>query len=173
MRTHFPKKMDHGARVWLAKTARANYWRMASWYELEDLLQDGAMHYQRIVNRYPDITSRAHLMRLFQITFLNHLHDLAKKRTGEADVLATYERERQENIEPDASSFLAAVAKAPPAVRAFLKNLAKDAGAKILRQPPRVRMSGQEETLNERLCRIAGVDPSTIDLPQTLKEQFS
>lgn len=79
--------MDQGARAWLARTARKNYWRVSDWYDLDDLIQDGYWHWYRIINKYPYITkprmtrnARRIIMGLFQRTYTNHLHDLAKRR---------------------------------------------------------------------------------------------
>jgi hypothetical protein len=79
--------MDMGARRWLVKTAYKNLWRVHSFYDLDDLIQDGHMMYALVVQRYPQAKDPPHIMRLFQITFLNHIHDLSKHQSRMAALI--------------------------------------------------------------------------------------
>jgi hypothetical protein len=80
--------LDAGVKGWIFNTARANYWRVASWYELEDLIQDGYLCFAKCRARFK--TDRVDLpaeeMRTFmgylERAFLNHITDLANKRTS-------------------------------------------------------------------------------------------
>lgn len=85
--------MDKAARAWLVTVTADHFWRVASWYEFEDLLQDGMMTWYRIVEKYETNTgrvrSRPHLMKLFKRSFLNHIHDLSRnKRVARVEVKA-------------------------------------------------------------------------------------
>jgi len=73
--------MDHGARIWLLKTVQKNYWRVPKWYEVDDLVQDGFLHYLRVLRKYQEVRNPAHLMALFKVTFCNHLNDLSNRKT--------------------------------------------------------------------------------------------
>lgn len=93
--------LDAGMRGWIANTARKNFWRVAHWYELDDLIQDGYICFAKCRARYvgkrnmvnsrgercrylpernPDKTARQHFAALVKITYHNHITDLAKSR---------------------------------------------------------------------------------------------
>lgn len=172
--------MDDGARRWLHRTARKHYWRVCRWYDYDDLVQDGVLHYWRIVRKYPAITSprpttsaRRHIMSLFQRTYINHINDLANRRTRQpewvvADLApeAVDETSYLEGVTADAEVGVEQInlAGAPDAVRQLLRALATDEGCRRLGKIYRLRDSGARETLNERLCRIAGLSKADIDL---------
>jgi len=80
--------LDEGMKRWIYATARQNHWRVARWYDLEDLIQDGFLAYQKCYVKYarlvrkrkPTKEDRRNFMALVQTTYLNYIHDLAKKR---------------------------------------------------------------------------------------------
>lgn len=166
--------MDAGARGWTVKTARRNYWRVARWYDLDDLIQDGFMQYYRIAGKYSHVTERRHLMAIFKLTYMSWITDLANKRTREPEEITscvlmpgaaddTPLWDKLVTGEPEQASLRLVLAEAPAPVRAVLSILATEEGRARLRSPYRIRRVGRE-TLNERLCRIAGYDPTTINL---------
>lgn len=78
--------LDQGLRLWLVKTARKNFWRVASWYEFTDLVQDGFMCYAVCLRKYGDkVDNPSHFCSLVKTTFLNHITDMANKRSNAAD----------------------------------------------------------------------------------------
>ena len=167
--------MDEGARRWMLKTARANFWRVASWMEFEDLIQDGYMHYARLVARYHNVKNRAQIMSLFKTTFNNHFHDISKKRTKQIDVPVS-------DVMPDQQSAdiffelnggseidLSNLMLAPQQVITALQALGADKAARILKSQYRKRLNGTRETTNERFCRIAGVNPDQFSLHSVLR----
>lgn len=167
-------EMDQGAKRWMLKYAHANYWRVVSWYEFTDLVQDGHLYWWKIVSKYPDAKDRPHLMRLFQRSFSNHIHNLASGKTDQvdlpiADCLSGDEDtesvflERHDTGTPDSSH---ALAHAAPTVRRAINVLLEQADK--LRLPTR-RADGTRQTTNEKLCAIAGCDPGMIDLVAEIK----
>lgn len=90
---------DAGLRGWLKTTAVAEHWRVASWYDVDDLIQDGYICYIKCRDRYtfsppmipgyqdlrvrygrePNKTQRQHFMSLVQRSFRNHIHTLSCK----------------------------------------------------------------------------------------------
>jgi hypothetical protein len=175
--------MDAGARRWTVKTARENYWRVFRWYDLDDLIQDGAMHFCRIARKYPEITNRAHLMSLYQRTYVNHIHDLSKRRTRAPEEITssvlmpgaeddTPLWDRLNFGQPELATLHTMIAQAPATVRAVLSLLSTDEGRQRLARPYRVRTVGRE-TLNERLCRLVGVDPTSTDLVGAIQGYFA
>lgn len=155
-------------------TAKQNYWRVAEWYEFEDLIQDGFMVFHRIVNRYENVKTPKHIMALFKTSFTNHIHDLAKKRTQQqaeqiestlATVLADVLTDAF--IPPDTS---VTVASLPPVFRALIKLL--ESNDPRLHRPYRYRPD-HRETANERLCRLLGLDNCPIPLRSMLRQHLS
>lgn len=174
-------EIDAGAQGWITKTARRNYWRVCQWYELDDLIQDGVLYFYKIANRYPDVTNKAHLMRLFQVSYINYIHDLAKQKTRQPDARVSDlfanvvdEFTALDNIapaQPEMSYLQVLIDEAPQAVRSVLKLLESDAGRQQLKSRYRIRENGHRETLNERLHRLTGIDLD-IDLPHELTAYF-
>lgn len=164
------KGMDFGARVWMRRLAAKQFWRVASWYELEDLIQDGHIHWWRIVERYPDVTD-AHRMSLFKTTFQNHIHNLAKHKTRCPEVTVTvlagnedhsdfWERLVVEDFDFANCNLL--IAKAPEPVQKFMRLMASEDGPRHMRALYRKRRGGGRETTNDRLCRLLGIEHADI-----------
>jgi len=159
--------MDRTARGWLLNTVRANYWRVCASCDIDDLLQDGRILFIRLQRRYPDARP-PHLMRLFQIAFINHLHDLSKRdcyipRRGAKDKrgfkpeFVPLELADEEPVLCPYAELVAYVLDCPEPVRSILIALYRASG-KALRQPYRIR-HGHRETGGERLARLAGLPP--------------
>jgi len=80
--------LDAGMRGFIVNTAKREFWRVASWYELEDLIQDGYLCYYKCRNRYTQLSVKNHptkgdkkwMLCLVRTTYLNHIrHTLAGK----------------------------------------------------------------------------------------------
>lgn len=159
--------MDVGARNWLIKTAKQNYWRVACWYELEDLIQDGYVCYAKVIQRYPKAQTAKHVMALFQITFTNHITDLAKatrryKLEVQFDELPPkyLDQVLEQNPCPYAE-LLTLISELPLHLRKLIQVMFTEAD-KI--KMPRVRSQRGRENCNELLCRLVGLDPDIVDL---------
>jgi hypothetical protein len=170
---------DEGARRWMIKYARKNYWRVNSLCELRDLIQDGWLCYMVCLRRYPDAKNISHLMRLFQVTYINHIHDLSKHQSRMLSFIDpnAIVDDTEKFMDPrDAEQGDAYIIpnSAPWYVHAFLRLLCSPDGAKQLRRPYRVRLSGVREETHSRLCRLIGADPeSTPELPAALETYFA
>ena len=187
--------MDEGARKWLYKTCHKNFWRVIrSDYEFDDMVQDGLMKFYHVRMRYPQVKDPPHLMALFKIAFLNHIHGLASRRTKSAEVcfLADMNIDFRRNnsggavssgdaeitaaellLPPEQSCgpLFAAILNAPKPLLRFLEKVASDPA--LLAGVCRRRRDGTRQTLNERLCRLVKLDPKTIDLPGMLKDMLA
>lgn len=153
--------MDAGARNWLLMTAKKNYWRVAPWIELEDLIQDGYMLWISTRRRYMSAIYIPHIMRLFQVTYVNHIHDLARQSSrlleqpfSQFDDSAAFAITNLEACQ--FSELLRLMAEAPGNLKAIL--IALHSKDRPLR--PRVRTNGVRATLNERLAHLVKVSPS-------------
>lgn len=165
--------MDEGAKRWLLKAARKNFWRVARWYDLDDLIQEGYEVYYETIKRYPDATDPPHRMAMFKLLFASRVNDLANKRTrGAAEVLAwdvssRSDPGRLESImdaiaaPSSAADAMPLLAHAPQHVRDAVALLTSDEGARRMRSRYRRAADGRRETLNERLCRLLGAAPGT------------
>lgn len=160
--------MDEGARGWICRTAIKNFWRVHPWYELDDLIQDGYCLYYKMRKRYPDVVNRPHIMRLLQVSYINHIHDIARRRRR--DVVEDTESQLNQdqisaikNLPCDCAALLQLIAEAPGAVKTVL---VKAMTTKALRSKFRRRLNGGRETWNDRFCRMAGLDPKTNKLHQ-------
>lgn len=168
-------KMDIITERYIHKVARKEFWRVCSWYELDDLVQDGFMHYYRVANKYHRVRARPHIMRLFQITFWNHITDLANQRTGQVDCRA-FDRpfgEAEYLDSPHNDPDFTNLQDAPKLVRDVIALHASDGGLRSLTAQYRRRPGGTRETTNERLCRLLNLDPETIDVPEFVRQYLS
>lgn len=147
-------------------TARREYWRVSRWMDLDDLIQDGFMCWYRVIRRYARVPhgSSKHRMALFKRVFTNHIHDLSKRRSRLPEM-------HFEDLPHDIADHLHATyasqdlyGAAPPLVKLGLTVLMAPEHARSLRSHYRVRVDMSRETFNERLCRLAGLDPRVIDL---------
>lgn len=180
--------MDAGALGWMYKKARCELWRVARFYEMDDLVQDGHVWWYYVCRRYGDREPQ-HRMALFKTCYTNHIHDLAKGvRSG---VAGTSPANRNECAVPwlspgsseneqdsrdralgqgDIGDVMRLLAEAPAALhRALSKLLARP---DVLNQPYKRGARGRE-SVNERLCALAGVDPAVHNLHGDLLDLLS
>ena len=171
-------EMDDMATKWLYAFAHKNFWRVAAWYDFDDLIQDGQLYYYKIVARYTNhgerYRRRKHIMRLFQVSLVNHVNTLSKKKTLQTeDTFSlfltspddTEDRLLERHDAIDTGPVI--LAGAPNHVKSALVAIVND--LRRLKMPYRRYANGTRETTNQRLCRIAGLDPQRIDLVDELK----
>jgi len=155
--------MDHGARRWLVRTAYANLWRVAPWIGIDDLLQEGAECYYYVRARYPTAVDPPHIMRLFQLTFMSRLSDIARRSRRQpdfaaGDIISTLLELHPS--EPEQLSLGPLIADAPQEIKSVLQLFTREETLSELRAAYALN-PGHRETLNERLCTLAGLDPDT------------
>lgn len=178
--------MDQGARHWLLRTAKLNLWRVATFYDLADLIQDGCLIWYKVVNHYEVKPNRQrlrpHLMALFKRSYMNHLHDLANERTALEEALVSdlilrsaetseYDIwDRYVRAPEDGLSHSQLLAEMEPVAKQALIMLESDAGAEMMRRPYRRRLDGTRETTDERVSSLIGVkDGAMIALENALR----
>jgi hypothetical protein len=187
--------MDASARGWMVKQSVRHYWRVEAFMSVDDLLQDGQVHYLRILRRYPEVTDKPAVMALFKRAFINHIHDLSKKKSKhsveQVEELAARRRRPGRRVrvqqvfdwehspldpgisDPEMATFRAFLSKAPKPVQDVIALLTKDDTREALRAQYRVRNDGTRETVNERLCRLCGYDPAQFDLAFLVRRYLS
>lgn len=168
---------------WIYKYAYKQYWRVASWYDYEDLIQDGMMIAVKCRNRYT--TDDTYFRAKVQLAFCNHITDLSNKKiTGkclnptrhgikltepiEAKVNEEKFNTLLQSLRGDTAQFLYVLIKQSPLpIRKFLECLSKPENLEALRKPLK-----KGETRNARLCSLAGLKKE-IDLAGMVRAYFS
>lgn len=169
-----PTRMDAGARAWLVTVTCDHFWRVAAWYEFDDLLQDGHLIWWRVIQRYETepkrVRSRGHLMALFKRSYLNHLHRLSnKKRSASSEVpvlnLVPFINDPEQyealgavtSVRDECSEFDRCIAEAPGPLRELLGRMVAGVGAEGWRSEHRVYADGTRQTRGQKFCRILGI----------------
>jgi hypothetical protein len=164
--------MDAGTVKWIYKTAHKNLWRIeTSAVDLDDIVQEGFLIWHKINTRY-ETTDRRHIMSLFQTSFINHLHLLAKQRTKKElpsvafdDLMSNY------LIDAEMQTFHTLCAQASPNIKKVLRLLSSEEGRRKLRS--RRRINSAPETLTHKLQRLCHIDPiSAKELITAIRAHF-
>lgn len=164
-------RLDKGIRGWIVTTARKNYWRVASWYDLEDLIQDGYVCYARCNQRYGHVRDQAHFMALVKTTYIHHITDLANERSR-AVASVGMDPEVLNAVAPPTmpdGEFVALFHSLPKELKQLVSVLLDDAKS----IPYLKQATGNRETNNEYLCRLIGLDPLQVNLEAMFRAHFS
>lgn len=172
------EKMDDSCYRWLRRTAAKHHWRVASFVDLDDLIQDGYLTYQRVLLKYPELRTRRQIMAMFKRIYHMHLHDLANWRTKRPrevlhSDLAVADADEDNTWDQLLAQFddeLMLIVEAPERVRQALLAVMSEVGQKRMTSEYRVRKDGTRETLNDRLCSMLGYDPGEVDLVKPMRD---
>lgn len=159
------RDLDAGAQRWLAKEARRNLWRVAHWYELEDLIEDGILCWHIVLAKYPQVQARPQLMRLLQTTYRNHIHQLANKRSVQIPEVCV--AQLPDTVPDPDAELMTWVIEAPLPLRNCL--LALLAQPEQAARPLRHKLDGQRQTTDSWLKALANVI-SDVDVADQLRE---
>lgn len=166
-------RFDMGMRGWILTTARDNLWRVAAWYDLDDLIQEGYICYAICAKKYPHVEQK-HFMALLKTCFNNRIHDLASAKArsivavepiegaDECKFNYYYAHDSENDI-----LFNVLLQQLPAELKQLVKTLLND-GKDI---PMQRTANGSRETTNSYLCRLLGLD-SKVDLVTVFKEHF-
>lgn len=188
--------MDQGMQGWIVNQARENYWRVARWYDLSDLVQDGYVAFAKCKKAYghlfatpPTEEERKWFMCLVKTTYLNHIYDLAMSHTRclEATEAWLAESDEKQMISAWASDIAAAsvvISQMPSELKALVASLAEhgnDYRKSRLRKQKTANgatrvVKGRKalrETTNQLYCRLAGLDADEVDLSKQIAEHFA
>lgn len=165
--------LDDGMQGFIANFARKNYWKVSSWYDLDDLVQDGFMCFAKCRARYVEMDNPEPtrddiriMMARVRTTFERHIIKLAHNKTGgtiAAGVECSFasmggpdkdfgdEVARIEPAPPGPESVAALLAGAPWEVAELFTILAGDAAraAAFVRD-----VSGRRETRGQHVSRL-------------------
>jgi hypothetical protein len=146
--------LDRSMCGWIVNTARAQHWRVASWYNLQDLEQDGYLCYCKCWNHYrhlfdvpnPTKGQRRHFMALVKTAYCNHIATLSTKFPVVGDIAVSQIEplprsdvdvlEQLMPAEAEQASVLCALAKLPVELADIMERFAQDGfdGGKYLRR---------------------------------------
>lgn len=170
---------DAIALRWMKSYARKNLWRVAPWMDLDDMIQLGYEAYYETRSRYATATDPRHIQSLFQLVFRSKIENAVRGNTKQVDdadspYLDLLNTDHQVNDTCLMFSKLldihALIIKAPREVVSVVDVLVKE--PEELTKPYEKDARGRRETLNDRLCRILGMDPKSVDLVKWTRDYF-
>lgn len=159
-------KLPRSVVGWIYNHSKANYWRVASFYEFDDLVHDGLMKAYACQARYgtPGVdVDEPHFQSLVKTAFRNHIGDILRKhrRVNDSKKFADFSQTLSETdvldriaepTQPE-QDFASFVATLPDSLRKVVQlYLSSPEKTRNLR----VRLNGSNETLSERLHRLTG-----------------
>lgn len=170
------KFMDEGAKSYLFKYASRNHWRVAAWIDFDDLIQEGYAAYYDTLRRYPAAIEPSHIMSLYKLVLRSTIENLVRQHSKQiddarSDIIEIYDGDAI--LMPDGFALQSLLLKAPKPVKDVLALFSDDNKRKELQKPYVMKENGRRETMNERLCRLIGYDPDTINLAKDLRMWIS
>ena len=182
MAHHLSSSNDYGLPKpiigWIVKHATKNFWRVADWYDLDDLVQDGLLCAYKCKDRYgePGVDiDPPHFMSLVKTTFHRHIAELLRHSRGEQEITyrigdaagemteTDFLDRKAEPVEP-MQDLVALIAGMPEALRKAVMLYIND--PRKLRR--RSRLDGDEETEAQLLKRLVGF-PVRLDFETELR----
>ena len=179
--------LDAGMRRWLLSAAKRNFWRVASWYDLDDLIQDAYLCFYTCRGRYGTLTKKdqpsdedkRRFMAIVKVAFKNHITLLARKKAPEvlvAELCVDGEPmdttlERYAGAATSDAMMLWSLAKAPRELLVLLDVIASDDSKYERSSNPCCRHL--RETNNEHFGRLLGYDPMKGNAVAYVEEYFA
>ncbi len=164
---------------WVHNHAAKNFWRMAKWYELDDLIADGMMIAYKCRERYGvagvDLDHK-HFMALVKSSFHNHIGDMLRRSRGVDDgtKIADLEANRSEadimdrlGCDAGDQDLAVLIHDLPEYLRRVVVFYLSD-DPRRLWATLRSRLDGVNETLSERLHKLTGF-PADLDFETELR----
>jgi hypothetical protein len=173
--------MDEGLERWLFATANRNYWRVAKWYDLDDLIQDGYLCYHKCLKKYgqlrrkkrPQKDDRRNFMALVKRTYENHIHDLASRRTLQKERAVSQIHsledtadawlERHGQVELAVCDLTVMIKQSPKEIQELLRLLTTE-DTEFLQTKVR--------RCHKRIGKIMGLDPKVVDIADMVRQYF-
>ena len=179
--------LDVGMRRWLLNSAKRNFWRVAPWYDLDDLIQDAYLCFYTCRARYVTLTEKdqpsdedkRRFMAIIKVAFTNHVNILARRKGPEV-LVAELSRdgesmdstlERYAGAVEGEAMLLWSLTKAPQELLTLLDFIASD-DSKFKRYPRNCRRY-LRETTNEHFGRLVGYDPAKGNAVAYAEEYFA
>ena len=171
---------DAGVRGMVVNMSKRQFFKVAGWYELDDLVQDGFMLWWKVRRHYPQIKEVRHLTSLFRTTFNRHIINLANNKRAVNEIAMSHfvSPDIDENDALDQllgghedTMALALLRNMPYELKALWRFINSETGRRDLRRPYR-KVAGVRETTNEFLCRILGFDADSVNFQELARQHF-
>lgn len=181
--------LDAGMHAFIINTAKREYWRVANWCDLDDLIQEGYLCYAKCRAKYRKLSAKNHplqgdrkwMMSLVKTTFIRHIyfnlagkmmhgHERAMSQLVSEDMTIEDAWDRVLPPQPDEMTAILRFTSLPSELKDLISILANDTKdqLRMLRRGPTKRSS--RETSNEFYCRLLGLDPRERDVLGELRE---
>jgi DNA-directed RNA polymerase specialized sigma24 family protein len=160
---------DRGAERWMYNFARKNHWRVSAWLDLDDLIQEGWLAYYETRKRYPTATEPKHIQALFYLVFRSKIENLVRAKTKQIDSpeLDDQEESGMQSVftkELDSPESRMLLFKMPKEIRAVIALFDSSQHREEMQRPLDRYPDGRRETLNDRFCKLLGLDSNIIDV---------
>lgn len=158
---------------WARSFTIKNKWRCDTILDNEDLMQDAYLVFLKLAKHYPGVREPRHFMALFKTALSNEMHNYARTMRGRPDTI-----DDGDCVEYTNWGYVAALlATAPEELKLALAVYADEGKLKELSDDPiRPRFSRDNlvarETLNDKLARIGGFNPS-FDVVTAIRRLFA
>lgn len=168
--------------AWITKHSRENLWKVAAWYDFEDLVHDGlmiALHCRQKLG--PDVLP-AQYVAYVKRAFSNHIVSLIRQKSvGEVHWMDLRLRKKDTPVETEAKAMdmvtfehcpqevSTTLSRLPENIRKVLTLLSTEEGRKRFYAPLRRRLNGPDETEAERLFQLVGW-PKELSFEEELRE---
>lgn len=172
--------VDAELKGWLWKFCKKNYWKVQSWYEFDDLIQDGCMVYAKCLRSFkpradiPTDEAQRNFMAYFQRAMGNHMTELQQPertwmqvgfRDLSEDQLAAVEDKTSlwddgQNALGDLD-LISLLARAPAEIADMLKKILVDGVLEIFPNATKMRLPiapGKRKTLAVRETTSEHID---------------
>jgi hypothetical protein len=172
---YVPNYNTPGLGGWAYRYAVRNLWRVFPDYDLDDLISESMLAFAKCLKAYPD-ANEVHYAALFRTTFTRQVTNMANERRAKFTIAQTdLTPEDGESIEPQTDNGYAVseaeltmlTKEAPPHIQNLVQGLATRVEETGLR-PRRMKKGSRLETINEFLCRVAGVDSTLCQMADEL-----
>lgn len=164
-RAQRPRSLTSVLRGWIVYYAKKSLWRVPSYYQIQDLVQEGFLCYCKCVVKYPKTKNDAHFAALVKRAFTNRIHDLSRSKQRGTEEPTEPDAEILDTVDPEEATLLVLIGQLPPEAQQLIKVLQSG------KVPHREGGPNGLETTNAYLCRLAGIGV-VVDMEKLFCEHF-
>jgi hypothetical protein len=178
MRCSYSPTWEGPIEGWTVNYLKNQAWRTEPEMDLDDLVQEAFLIFDKCAGAYPRVTSPSHFMSLYKTSIINRVHRLAGNRSRRKEVHVTGKNEEGELV--DGLELIPTGFEEQEDVE--IRLLMEDLPGPIFRvlkaamdgdlEQEFVRSEGIRETTNQFLCRIAEIDSSQFNIIRCIRNLF-